>query len=330
MVTSQYQGSQASSAGIMINGIMPGLDPNYTASVVQSATQELPGQIISVLSANPQIQQFARQGGNAAAGVNPQALFNLGVSLFDNKPQIGGQYGGVSSVSPQDFDIGNILNTIAQTAAQVAGQAIIGMLSSNPQIQQLQQLARQGGNTGGNAAGSVNPQSSFNLGASTPLGNVTIGLFDNKPQIGGQYAGAIAPQDFNIGNIVGAIAQGAIHALPGILIGMLSAHPQIQQIQQLAHQGGNIAGGVNPQSGNVSLQDVNLGNLFNLVAKSATQALPGLLNSLLSVHPQIQQAITQGLDLGTIARNLTNILAPQIPAIANLVIGQLLGNRNSV
>ena len=340
MVTSQYQGVQGPTAGIMSNGVIPeGLDLN---SIIGSIIQALPGQIIGILSAHPQVQQLAR------GGVTPQSLFNVGVNtpfggaglgVFDSRPQLGAQY--AAGVAPQGFDFGQIISTVAQTAAQHLPGLLMSLLSAHPQFQQL---ARQ---TGG-----VNPQSLFNVGINTPIGSAGIGLFDNKPQLAGQYGAGVAPQGIDFGQIFSTVAQGAVQVLPGLLMSLLSAHPQIQQ---LARQ----TGGVNPQSlfnvgintpigsagiglfdnkpqfagqygAGVAPQGFDFGQIINTVAQSAAQALPGLLMSLLSAHPQVPQLTAQGIDLGTIARNVAQILVPQIPAIASGVMNQLLGARTTM
>lgn len=300
-------------------------------TIAQGAAQVLPGLLIGLLSAQPQVQQIARQGDSAGAGVTPQSLLNfgirtpignVGVGLFGNTPQFGAQTG--AGVAPQGFDFTQILTQILTTVAQSAAQALPGLLmdllSAHPQIQQI---ARQTG-----AAGGVNPQSLFNFGASTPIGNIGLGLFGNTPQLGAQAGIGVSPQGFNFADIINSVAQSAAQRLPSLLMSLLSAHPQMQQ---LARQG--ALGGVNPQGlGNmgintpvggagmglfgsmpqfgmqpgaaVSPQGIDFSAILNTVAQTAAQALPGLLMSLLSAHPQIQQLARQG---GVNPQSLLNI-----------------------
>ncbi len=233
--------------------------------------------------ANPFSQtQYPAQYQGQANG----AYFNQGVNQGINQ-------GAHQGVAPQGFDFGSILSTVAQGAAQALPGLLMGLLSSDPQIQQ--QLAQQGG---------VNPQSLFNFGLKTPFGGAGLSMFGNTPQLGAQpqgtqaYAGqqnwaqqqgGVAPQGFDFGSIINTVAQGAAQALPGLLMGLLSANPQIQQ--QVAQQGGLSTLGNTP---GVAAQGLDLGSIFRSVAQRAAQALPGLLTQLLSADPQVQQLAQQG------------------------------------
>lgn len=320
------------------------------STIAGGAAKVLPGLLMGLLSAHPQFQQLAAQSGGS--GVAPQSLFNFGVNtpfggagigLFDNKPQVGTQSG--AGVAPQGFDLGSIINTVAGGVAKALPGLLMGLLSSQPQ---LQQLAAQGGASG------VAPQSLFNLGINTPFGGAGIGLFDNKPQFGAQAGAGVSPQGFNLGDIISTVAGGAIKVLPGLLMGLLSAHPQLQQ---LAAQGGT--GGVAPQSlfnfgvntpfGGVGLglfdnkpqfggqagagvapQGFDFTNILNTIAQTAAQALPNLISGLLSAHPQSQQMAAQGIDLGAIARSIAGTLAPQIPNLVNGVVSSIFGGKGTL
>jgi len=271
-------------------------------------------------------------------------------------------YGTIgNNVTPQGFDLGSIVNTVVQDAAQTLPGIIGSLLSAHPQIQQL---ARQG-----TLAGALNPQSLYG----------GLNVFAARPQFApfsAQPYGTVSPQGFDFGNIVGTVAQGAAQVLPGLLMSILSAHPQIQQ---LARQG-TYAGGINPQSlygGGLNMfenrpqfawqqgvgvapQSFDVGSIINTVAQGAAQVLPGLLANLLSAHPQIQQLTRQGqgfgqgqgygqgqglttgyglnqwgnagmapqgFDVGAIAQNIASIISPQIPGIVGGVMGQAFGNQ---
>lgn len=368
MITSQYPGYQGNPFGGLggfggyggfSNNAGPGtVDVNgLSASVAQGLAQSLaqtaPAPFGNALSGQPQIP-----GNN----FNPQSLINfqantpfggLGLGLFDHQPQLAGLNAGANAganLAPQGFnvDFGNIIKTIAQSAAQALPGLLISLLSAHPQ---LQQLTRQGGAGGGNLA----PQSLINVGANTPFGGFGIGLFDNKPQVGVQPgAGAgFAPQGFNLdfGSIIHTIAQTAAQALPGLLISLLSSHPQLQQLAGQANVGG--AGGVAPQSlinfgantplggfgiglfdnkpqlgtqfgAGVAPQGIDFGEIIRNVAQNAAQALPTLLTNVLATLPQTQQLAAHGIDLGAIVRNAASILAPQIPNLVHHVLGGVL------
>jgi len=295
-------------------------------------------------------------------GYQAQPFGNQG-QLFGNQAQPftnpGHAYGNIgSSLTPQGFDLGSVVNTVAQGAAQTLPAIIASLLSAHPQIQQLTQ---QGSLTGG-----------FNL--QNQYGG--LNAFANRPlsaQFGGQQYGTVSPQGFDFGSIVGTIAQGAAQVLPGLLMSLLSAHPQIQQ---LARQG--TYGGVNPQSlyggglnmfenrpqfawqqgAGVQPQSFDFNNIVTTVAQSAAQVLPGLIASLLSAHPQIQQLARQGhglgfgqghiqgqatgynlnqwgnaglapqgFDVGAIAQNIASIISPQIQGIVGGVMSQAFSNQ---
>lgn len=236
---------------------------NIIKTVAQGAAQALPGLLMSLLSAHPQLQQLTRQGG--AGALAPQSLINfgantplggIGIGLFDNKPQVGMQpgAGAVAGFSPQgfNFDFSNIINTVAQTAAQALPGLLMSLLSSHPQLQQLAGQA--------NAGGSLAPQSLINIGANTPLGSLGIGLFDNKPQLGTQFGAGVAPQGFDFGDIIRNVAQNAAQALPNLLTNVLATLPQAQQLA--AH-------------------GIDLSGIVRNVATTLAPQIPGLVHNVL-------------------------------------------------
>jgi hypothetical protein len=268
-------------------------------SVAQSAAQALPGLLHSLLSAHPQIQQIARQG-----AINPQNQFSFGANQqfgdggFNafNRSQFYGQqnYGQQSAgVSPQGFDLGAIVNSVAHSAAQALPGLLLSLLSAHPQIQQI---ARHGGAT----FGGVHQQGLFGAGANTPFSAGGLNIFDNnRSQFGGQQNTGAASQGVDLNAIVNSVAQSAAQALPGLLLNLLSAHPQINQI---ARQGGAVAGGLNQGA-----------NAFGANSQyGAAGASP------------------QGFDLGSLAQNVASIISPQIPGIVGNVVGQVLGNQQTV
>jgi hypothetical protein len=126
-------------------------------------------------------------------------------------------------VSPQDFDLGAIVTTVAQGAAQVLPGLIMSLLSAHPQIQQL---SKQG------AAGGVNPQSLINLGLSTPFGGGSVGLFGTNPQMGAQQSAGVSPQGFDLASIAQTVASAIAPQIPAIVS---SAMGQLFGNQQTVH-----------------------------------------------------------------------------------------------
>lgn len=255
-----HQPQLGAQAGAGVNPQGFNLDfSNIIKTVAQGAAQVLPGLLMSLLSAHPQLQQLTRQGG--AGALAPQSLINFGantplggfgIGLFDNKPQVGVQPG--AGFSPQGFnlDFGSIIQTVAQTAAQALPGLLMSLLSSHPQLQQLAGQA--------NAGGTLAPQSLINFGANTPLGSLGIGLFDNKPQLGGQFGAGVAPQGFDFGDIIRNVAQNAAQALPSLLTNVLAMLPQAQQLA--AH-------------------GVDLSGIVRNVATTLAPQIPGLVHNVL-------------------------------------------------
>lgn len=187
-------------------------------------------------------------------------------------PQAAAPAGGVS---PQGFDFGGLLRDVANQAVQALPGIIMGLLSSHPTLGP--QLRTQG----------VNPQ--FSLGFQ---GGGGISLSDASP--------GVSPQGFDFGGLLKDVAGTAIKALPGLLFGLLSAHPVLgpqlkaqgvspQSLINFGIQTPFGGGGISlfdsaPKMG-VSPQGFDFGELLKDVAGTAIKALPGLLIGLLSSHP---------------------------------------------
>jgi hypothetical protein len=260
MITSQYQGNGMASQG---------------ADLASMFAQPMQNQAQGFQQGYPAYQQVAPQG---------------------------------AGLAPQGFDFSGIINPIIQSLSQQLPGILAGLLSTQ---QQAQQAGRQ--------FGAVNPQGLFNVGLNTPFGNANFGAQGNAPQFGAQPG--FAPQGIDFGSILRFVAEGAARVLPGLLMSLLSSHPQLQQ---LARQGG--AGAASPQGwsqgwsqglynvgqgtpfgnagvgifGNapqagagVTPQGFDFGAVLQTVVQAVAQTLPGLLLSLLSSHPQIQQIARQ-------------------------------------
>jgi hypothetical protein len=115
-----------------------------------------------------------------------------------------------AGVSPQGFDFGQFAQQLAGQAAQALPGLIMGLLSAHPTIGP--QLRAQ-------SAG-VSPQG-FNFGIQTPIGGIGFGLSGAAPQVG------VSPQGFDFGQFAQQLAGQAAQALPGLIMGLLSAHPTI-------------------------------------------------------------------------------------------------------
>jgi hypothetical protein len=194
----------APSAGVSPQGFDFG---QFAQQLAGLAAQALPGLILSLLSAHPTIGPQMR-----AQGVSPQSLINLGlqtpfggggVSLFGAAPSAG--------VSPQGFDFGQFAQQLAGQAAQALPGLILSLLSAHPTIGP--QMRVQG----------VSPQSLINLGVQTPFGGGGVSLFGAAPSAG------VSPQGFDFGQFAQQLAGQAAQALPGLILGILSAHPTTQQ-----------------------------------------------------------------------------------------------------
>jgi len=250
-------------------GVAPaGFDINQIVQqVAGAAAQALPGLIMGLLSAHPQLKP-------QSSGVSPQGLFNFGVQtpfggvgldLFSNQPQ----------VRPQGFDIGQIAQQVAGAAAQALPGLILGLLSAHPQLKTQ------------SASAGVSPQGLFNFGVQTPFGGGGISLFGAQPQV--------SPQGFDIGQIAQQVAGAAAQALPGLILGLLSAHPQLKA----------QSAGVSPQG------------LFNLGVQTP---FGGGGMSLFGANPQL---LPQGFDLGQLAQQISTTIAQQIPTVLSGILSTL-------
>ncbi|QUS38204.1 hypothetical protein RPMA_04575 [Tardiphaga alba] len=111
--------------------------------------------------------------------------------------------------------------------------------------------------------------------------------------------GGFSPQGFDFGEIFKGIADQAIKALPGLLIGLLSTHPTLGP--QLRSQGAS------PQSISVGIKlfdtsprvdplGFNFGKILKDIADQAIRMVPGLLIGALSTHPVLgPQLKSQGV-----------------------------------
>ncbi|HAT31102.1 MAG TPA: hypothetical protein DCW29_09700, partial [Janthinobacterium sp.] len=138
--------------------------------------------------------------------------------FIPQNPAYPGAASGIAGngMAAHGIDVANMIDTIVQTAARVLPALLLGTLAAQ---QPIQQANRQAGVIGAGA----NPHSLF--GAAPPAG-VGLNLF-NAPQFGAPQLAA-AP-GIDIGAIVQSVAQATAQALPALIIGLLSAHPQIQQ-----------------------------------------------------------------------------------------------------
>jgi hypothetical protein len=237
-------------------------------NIAGQAAQALPGIIMGLLSADPTIGPQVR-----AQGVAPQSLVNFGfqtpiggggISMFDAAPSAG--------VTPQGFDFGGLLKTVAGHAAQMLPGLIMGLLSADPVIGP--QLRAQG----------VAPQSLIN-----------IGLLGAGPSAG------VAPQGFDFGSLL----KKAVQVLPGVVMALLAADPVVgpqlkaqgvapQSLFNIGVQTPFFGGGLSmfdaPPSPGVTPQGFDFGKLARQLAEEAAKAIPGIITSLLSATPMTQHA----------------------------------------
>ena len=108
---------------------------------------------------------------------------------------------------------------------------------------------------------------------------------------GGSAGGGVSPQGFDLGQFAQQLAGQAAQALPGLIMGLLSAHPTIgAQVR---------AQSASPQG--VSPQGFHFGQFAQQLAGQVGPMLPGLIMGLLSAHPTIgaqvraQSASPQGV-----------------------------------
>ena len=197
---------------------------------------------------------------------------------------------GAGGVSPQGFDFGQFAQQIAGQAAQALPGLIMGLLSANPVVGQ--QLRAQ----------SVAPQG-FDLGqfaqqiagqAAQALPGLITGLLAAHPVVGQQVRAQsavpraaapqeISPQGFDFGQFAQQIAGQAAQALPGLIMGLLSANPMI--VQQARPQ--SFAPQSAAPSSFMTPQGFDFGQLAQQIAGQAAHVLPGLLMGLLSANPVV-------------------------------------------
>ncbi|HEX8610738.1 MAG TPA: hypothetical protein VF800_05560 [Telluria sp.] len=152
-----------------------------------------------------------------------------------------------AGLAPQGIDLHSIIGTVAQHAAQILPDLLMGLLSSHPQ---LSQIVRPAG-----AAG-ISPQS---FSFSTPL--FQLGVSGSQPQVpvGAGVAG-FAPQGIDLRSILGVVASGAAQALPVLLTSLLKAHPQAPQL---------------------AAQGIDFGTIAHGIASVLVPQIPGVLNHFL-------------------------------------------------
>src|SRR5215471_20086323 len=141
-------------------------------------------------------------------------------------------FGSNPGVSPQGFDFGQFAQQLAGQAAQALPGLIMGLLAAHPTVGP-QLRAQMAGPQG------VSPQSLINLGFQSPFGGGGFSLFGATPQAG------VSPQGFDLGQFAQQLAGQAAQALPGLIMGLLAAHPTIGP--QLRAQSAGPQG-VSPQS----------------------------------------------------------------------------------
>jgi hypothetical protein len=105
-------------------------------------------------------------------------------------------------VAPRDFDVGQFAQQLGGAVAQALPGVIMSLLSAGPQ---------QGG--------SVKPQGLVDIGIQTPIGGGGFSLFGAGP-------GAVAPRGFDVGQFAQQLGGAVAQALPGVIMGLLSAGPK--------------------------------------------------------------------------------------------------------
>jgi hypothetical protein len=162
----------------------------------------------------------------------------------------------VAGFSPQGFDFGQVTQQIAAQILPILPGLVTSVLSAHPTIGP--QMRAQ----------TFAPQSPFNFGVNTPLGGTGLGLF------------GAAPQGTDFGQVAQQIAGQVIPILPGLVLGVLSAHPVIGP--QLRGQGASPPGA---SPFNVMQQGYDPNQLVQQIVKTAVPLLPIFITSLLSAHP---------------------------------------------
>jgi uncharacterized membrane protein len=205
---------------------------------------------------------------------------------------------GPSGVLPQGFDFGQFAQQIAGQAAQALPGLIMGLLAAHPVVGQ--QVRAQ----------SAAPQ------AAAPQG--------------------FSPQGFDFGQFAQQIAGRAAQALPGLIMGLLAAHPVVGQQVRAQSAAPQAAA---PQG--FSPQGFDFGQFAQQIAGQAAQALPGLIMGLLSANPMVGQQLRaqsvapqgaappgfapqgfapqgfapQGFDFGQFAQQIAGQVATTLPSV---------------
>ena len=112
-----------------------------------------------------------------------------------------------------------------------------------------------------------------------------------------QPSAGVSAQGFDLGQLAQQVADQAIRALPGVILGLLSTHPAFGRAQGVAPQSLINIGLQTPFGGGgiklfgaepgVSPQGIDLGKIGQQVLNGVVQALPGLIFSVLGAHPVI-------------------------------------------
>ena len=131
---------------------------------------------------------------------------------------------------------------------------------------------------------------------------------------GAKSQASVSPQGFDFGQFAQQLAGQAAQALPGLIMGLLAAHPTIgpqMRAQSAGPQGVSpqslfnigvqtpFGGGgfsmfeATPQAG-VSPQGFDFGQFAQQLAGQAAQALPGLIMGLLAANPAIGPQLAAG------------------------------------
>jgi hypothetical protein len=175
----------------------------------------------------------------------------------------------VAGVSPQGFDFAQLAQQIAAQIFPLLPGLVTSVLSAHPTIGP--QLRAQGASPHAGV-----PQPPYNFGFSTPPGVGGIGPFGATPSLG------FVPQGIDFGQIAQQIASQVLPILPGLVLGVLSAHPVIgpQLRGQSAAPQAAVPFGLTPQGFDPS-------QLVQQVLKTALPLLPVLITSLLSAHPAL-------------------------------------------
>jgi len=207
----------------------------------------LPNLIASVLSANPTLGTQLKAQSASVPGIQP-GYTPQGYAPHSYAPQSYVQQG----FGPQGFDFGHLAQQVASQVLPALPGLLLGLLSSHPVIGP--QLQRQGVS----AAPGMTPQSAFGPGQNAQWGGTGFNVFGAVPTPGfggtpnagfgapatgfgiGSTSGiaaapaGFAPQGFDFGQFAQQLASQVAPALPGLILGLLSANPMLSSQQQQA------------------------------------------------------------------------------------------------